>query len=66
MQVDIQDVVSTVRAVDGDSLLTPETLKKIVGVVLQAMSERQAHEERVRAEQRVSDGVRAELEEGRR
>lgn len=66
MEVDIEDVISTVRTVDGDALLAPATLKRIVAAVLQAVSEREAHAERVRAERRVSDGVRSELEEERR
>jgi hypothetical protein len=65
MEVNIEDVVSTVRTVDGDSLLTPNTLRRIVNVVLQAVDEREAHARRVRAEQRISGGVREELEEER-
>jgi hypothetical protein len=64
MEVHIGDIVSTVRAVDGDSLLTPQTLSKIVQVVLEAVREQEEHHKRVRAEQRISSGVREELEEG--
>ncbi len=63
MEVHIGDIVSTVRAVDGDSLLTPQTLSKIVQVVLEAVREQEEHHKRVRAEQRISSGVREELEE---
>jgi hypothetical protein len=65
MEVNIQDVVSTVRTVDGDALLAPRTLRTIVQTVLRAIEEREMHRERVRAEQRVSGGVREELEEER-
>ena len=57
MEVHINDVQSSVRAVDGDSLLTPQTLQKIVGVVLQAVRDDDAHRERVRSEQQVGGGV---------
>jgi hypothetical protein len=63
MDVHIGDVTSTVRAVDGDSLLAPQTMEKIVRVVLQAMRDQEEHGKRVRAEQRVTGGVSQELEE---
>jgi len=62
MEVHIGELVSTVRAVDGDALLTPQTLQKIVEVVLKAIDDRDGHRRRVDAERRVSDGVRGELE----
>ena len=63
MDVQIGDVTSTVRAVDGDSLLTPQTLEKIVRIVLQAVRDQEDHAKRVRAEQRITVGVSKELEE---
>jgi type IV secretory pathway ATPase VirB11/archaellum biosynthesis ATPase len=63
MEVHIGDVTSTVRAVDGDSLLAPQTMEKIVRVVLQAVRDQEDHGKRVRAEQRVTGGVSQELEE---
>ena len=63
MEVQINDVMSTVRAVDGDSLLAPQTMEKIVRVVLQAVNDQQAHTRRVRAETRVTGGVSHEQEE---
>jgi hypothetical protein len=63
MDVQIGDVSSTVRAVDGDSLLAPQTLEKIVRLVLQAVKDQDEHDKRVRAEQRVTGGVSKELEE---
>lgn len=63
MDVQIGDVTSTVRAVDGDSLLAPQTMEKIVRIVLQAVKDQDEHGKRVRAEQRVTGGVSKELEE---
>ena len=63
MEVNIAEIVSTVRAVDGDSLLSPQTLQKIVGVVLEAVNEQAEHRKRVRLEQRISSGVREEQQE---
>ena len=63
MEVQIGDLASTVRAVDGDSLLTPQTLEKIVRTVLQAVNDQEAHAKRVRAETRVTGGVAHEMEE---
>ena len=63
MEVHIADVVSTVRTVDGEALLAPATMERIVRAVLRAIEEREAHQERVRAEQRITGGVRDELEE---
>jgi hypothetical protein len=63
MEVNIGDIVSTVRTVDGDSLLAPQTLTKIVQAVLAAVREQEEHRMRAREEQRISGGVRNELEE---
>ena len=54
MVVQINDFMSTVRAVDSDSLLAPQTMEKIVRVVLQAVNDQEAHSQRVRAERRIS------------
>ena len=43
MEVEIGDLKSTVRAVDGDALLSPPTLERIVRIVLQAVEDRDAH-----------------------
>jgi hypothetical protein len=63
MEIDIGEIVSTVHAVDGDSVLSPRTLEKIVRVVLEAVNAQEEHRERVRSEQRITGGVREELEE---
>lgn len=58
MDVNINEVVSTVRAVDGEGLLSPKTLETIVRAVLEAMREQEAHTQRIKAEQRVAGSVR--------
>jgi hypothetical protein len=64
MEVQINEVQSTVRAVDHDSLISPKTLERIVRSVLSAVDDRDNHRKRVRAEQRITQGVSHELEEG--
>jgi hypothetical protein len=63
MEVQIQRLQSTVQAFDGDVPLSPQTMEKIVRAVLEAVNDREMHAKRVRAEQRISSGVRHELEE---
>jgi hypothetical protein len=63
MEVYINDIMSTVHAVDGESLLTPQTQAKIVRAVLEAVREQEEHRMRVRAEKHISSGVRDELDE---
>ncbi len=65
MQVEISEVVSTVRAVDGEALLSPQTLHRIVTAVLHALEDVSAHRQRARNETRVTDGVAAEQREER-
>jgi hypothetical protein len=60
MQVEINEVVSTVRAVDGDALLAPQTLSRIVSAVLKALQDVEAHRSRVNAETRITGGVAQE------
>jgi hypothetical protein len=60
MDVEIGDVVTTIKAVDGSTLASPEVLRQIVKVVLRAVEEREAHDKRVGAERRVTGGVSQE------
>lgn len=62
MNVDVGEVVATVTAVDGSALLTPDVLQHIVTVVLRAVREELAHDDRLRAERCVTGGVAAERE----
>ena len=57
MPVNIQEIVTTVRAVDGDALVSPQVLARIVEAVLEAVEARERHEKRTRAETRVTAGV---------
>jgi hypothetical protein len=54
MDIHIADVVSTVRAVDSEALLSHRVLEQIVQAVLRAVEEREAHQARVRQEQRIA------------
>jgi hypothetical protein len=60
MDVEIGEVVTTVRAIDGSALLSPELLRQIVNAVRRAVQDDLAHDERVRAERRVTGGVAEE------
>jgi hypothetical protein len=63
MDVEIGEITSTLRAVEGDSVLSPRTMEQIVRAVLRALHEERNHERRVRAEQRVTGGVSHEQAE---
>lgn len=65
MEVHIEEVVSTVHAVDDNALLSPSVLRQIVNLVMRQVREEQDHRRRVDAEQSVNAG-RAEYEYGRR
>jgi hypothetical protein len=62
MDVHIQEVVATVRSVNGDSLLTQRTLSTIVSTVLSAMRAEKADEQRRKTSRRVTNGARDEQE----
>lgn len=63
MDVEIGQVTSTVRAVDGHALLTPQVMQTIVQTVLQAVQTHDAHEKRAQGERRVTGGVSQERDE---
>jgi hypothetical protein len=63
MEVEIGDLKSTIRAVDGDELLSPPTLERIVRIVLQAVDDRDAHRWRVFEEERISTGINHDLDD---
>ena len=60
MDVEIGEVSSTVRAVDGDSVLSPKAMQQVVRAVMAALRDEKAHAQRVKAEQKVSSGVTKE------
>ncbi|MBW3633258.1 MAG: hypothetical protein KY456_09535 [Chloroflexi bacterium] len=64
MDVHIADVVSTVRAVDNEALLSPQVMEQIVRAVLRAVEENEAHRVRLQQEQRIAGGGGDEYERG--
>ncbi len=66
MDVHIADVVSTVRTVDNEALLSPRVMEEIVRAVLRAVEEQDAHRARVQQEQRIAGGAFDEMDAGGR
>jgi hypothetical protein len=66
MEVEIGNVTSTVRAMDGDALLAPKTMNKIVRAVLEAVKEHEEHGKRAHSERRITDGVSHERDQEER
>jgi len=65
MDVHINDIVTTVHAVDGDALLSPRKTDELLRVFLCAADQRDAHRRTILAERRITAGVAAEqAEEG--
>jgi len=60
VEVNIDEINSTVRTVDGTSLLSPAVLRRIVEAVTKTMHEKQAHTKRVDSERKLTQGVWAE------
>ena len=60
MQVEIQEVSSTVRAVDREALVSPQVLERIVAAVMHAIKASEAHERRASGERAITGGVSAE------
>jgi len=50
MNVIINEIVSRVRALDGESILAPQTMATIVRAVLQATQAREDHDQRISEE----------------
>ena len=65
MDIEIGELTSTVRAVDGQALLTPRVMQAIVRTVTDATKENEAREQRAEAERRVTGGVSQERDEER-
>ena len=64
MEVQIRRLQSTVQAVDGDALLSPQTMEQDrPRRCSQALNDQETQRQRVRAEQRITGGVSHELEE---
>jgi hypothetical protein len=60
MEVNIGEVNSTVRATDSGSLLSAETLERIVRAVMERLREEEGHRQRAEAERRLTAGITAE------
>lgn len=58
MEINIDEVVSTVRTVSDDAVLSPKLVEQLVTAVLAAMEQRETHKERVKKEQQVVHGIR--------
>jgi hypothetical protein len=63
MEVNINEIASTVRVVDDNALLSPHIMEIIVRTVLQALREQEEHRMRTQVERKISRGVKEELEE---
>jgi hypothetical protein len=63
VQVEIGEVSSTVRSVDGEALLSPRVLQRIVAAVTAALHERDDRDQRAHAERKITGGVSAERDE---
>jgi hypothetical protein len=63
MDIHIENAIGTVKAVDGDSLLSPQTLERIISAVLSAIDERQLRKDRSKADTSVTSGVASEQEQ---
>ena len=63
MHVEINEVSSTVRAIDGAAPLSPQVMQRIIEAVIRAIKDGEAHERRAQAERRVTGGVSAERDE---
>jgi hypothetical protein len=63
VHIEIGDVSSTVRSVDGDALLSPAVLRQIVAAVTAALRASGETEQRARAERRITGGVSVERDE---
>jgi len=54
MEVHIQNVIATVRAVSSDAVLTPKTMDTIVTTVMSAFRAEQEQQARLSAERKLS------------
>jgi hypothetical protein len=62
MEVHIQNVIATVRAVSSDAVLTPKTMDTIVTTVMGAWRAEQEQQARLIAERRLSSSAHSDGE----
>ena len=55
MQVIINELVSNVRALDGQSVLSPATLQRVVATVLEAVHQEEEHKQRMLEEKSLKN-----------
>jgi hypothetical protein len=55
MDVVIEEITSTIRTVDGDALLHPSTLAKLIQAAVAAMEDKLERDKRRKADARVDD-----------
>jgi hypothetical protein len=60
MDVQINEITTTIKTVDGTTLISPDVMRQIISAVMRAVEDRDTHAERVRAERRVTGGVSQE------
>lgn len=58
MEIEIGEMVSSVHAVDSESVLSPAVMQEIVRVVTAAVRRDLAHEQRLRGERSLGDDRR--------
>jgi len=60
MRVEIGEVNSTVHALDGDALLSPRVLERIVAAVTRSLAENERSDKLAKSERSITGGVAAE------
>jgi len=56
MDVIVEEVVSTIRAVDSEALLHPRVVARLIQAVLTAVDEKQMRDRRRKDDARIGDG----------
>jgi hypothetical protein len=51
----VEEIVSTIRTVDGQAMLHPSTLARVVQAVLSAVDEKQSRERRRKDDSKIGD-----------
>jgi len=62
MEVQINEIVGSIRTVDQQQLLSPKLLQRLVHEIMRAIEERDAHKRRIKDERKITSGVRDEIE----
>jgi hypothetical protein len=53
MQVVIEEIVNNIRAIDRETVLSPEVMRQIVHACLNAVQDARSHDERIKEERSV-------------